>query len=231
MLGIRQGLEVKKIAARHVPGLSLDTGYPSEPSIMAFPMPQVHPTALRTTPCLPSHVDPSVFGLTSSTGQQEYLQPQSSSNYDYNANFNLDFSMGSGAFSDARESNPRGQAESLSQNIQTEDTGFQNPFLNVSYGQQPGAQGIIDNTPISNISGLPTNFSAPQATLWSQDHTSCHGSNVVGPSTFSFYNSEAQYRASSDGCDAGEPFEYNLEPKSVEDLLESELGAVSLRPT
>jgi hypothetical protein len=229
MLGIRRYLEVQKITEQHVPGLSLETGYASEPFLTAFFLPQTHPTALGMTSSLPSHGDPSVFGPTAAADQQQYLYPKSSS-YPYRANFNPDFSIGPSDFYETREANLGGQAKSHSQRIENESPGFQNPFLDISCGTQPDAQGTMHNAPLSNSSGLPTIFSAPQAIAWNQDHNSYHGSNSADPSTFNFYNTEAHYTAPSDDFDTREPFEYNLEPNSLEDLLESEVGAVSMRP-
>ena len=44
-----------------------------------------------------------------------------------------------------------------------------------------------------------------------------------------FHSSDAQYTASTDNFGAGEPFQYNLEPDSVEALLEAEVSAASFR--
>jgi hypothetical protein len=138
--------------------------------------------------------------------------------------------MGPQRFSDAQEVNLGGEAESVPQSIQNVNTGFQNPFLDVSHGPQPRIQGTVHSARIPNTpANLPMNFSAPQAMSWGQDHTSSHGSNVAGPSNLESHSSGTQHPTFADNYNPGSSFDCNLETASVDAILESELLAVSLR--
>jgi hypothetical protein len=229
MLAIRQGLEVKKIAAGHVPGLTLSTGYSFEPSYVALTMPQVPPPRCEASLPLPWHIDPSQLSLTASTDLQMPIQPSSSPTHDdSNEIFNPDFSMKPS--SHPRRADPEGNVATMSQSSQNADTGFQNRLLGVSYRLQPDFHGDL------RISSIPTtsksshsNFSAQQTMHCGIHHPSHREGNVTGPNETAFYSSDAQYTASTDNFGAGEPFQYNLQPDSVEALLEAEVSAASFR--
>lgn len=196
--GVRTALEVEKVTARHAPGPSLDTRFSFEPTFNAFAIPQIDLTQLGTSSTLPSYLDPSVLGLRASSDQQGPLQPELSSMYDYNANFDPEFAMGPQALSITREA---------------------------------GVQETTHTAPIPDTSSnLHTNFFGHQAMSWGQAQTSSEVSNFARPSHLSLHDSGAQYTTPPDNFGAGESFEYNLHPDSVYDLLESELGAVSMRP-
>jgi hypothetical protein len=229
MLAIRQGLEVKKIAARHVPGLTLSTGYSLEPSYVAFTMPQVPPPRCEASSPLPWHIDPSQLSLTASSDLQMPIQPSfSPAHDDSNEIFNPDFSMKPS--SHPRRADPEGNVATMSQSIQNAGTGSQNRLLGVSYQLQSGFQGDLRGAsiPIASTSSH-SNFSAQQTMHCGIHHTSCREGNVAGPSETVFHSSDAQYTASTDNFGAGEPFQYNLEPDSVEALLEAEVSAACFR--
>lgn len=229
MHALRQGLEVKKIAARHVSGLTLSTGYSFEPSYVAFTMPQVPPLRCEASSPLPWHIDPSQLSLTASTDLQLPIQPSSSPTHDgSNEIFNPDFSMKPS--SHPRRADSEGNVATMSQSIQHADTGSQNHLLGVSYQLKSGFQGDLRGAsiPIASTSSN-SNFSAQEPMHCGRHHTSCREGNIAGPSETAFYSSDAQYTASTDNFGAGEPFQYNLEPDSVEALLEAEVSAASFR--
>jgi hypothetical protein len=229
MLAIRQGLEVKKIAARHVPGLTLNAGYSFEPSCVAFTMPQVPPPRCEASSPLPWHINPSKLSLRASSEIQRPIQSSSSLTHDDSIEiFNPDFSMKPS--SHPREADPEGNVAAMSQSIQNADTGFQNRLLDISYRLQPGCQGDLQTASILNTStSSHSDFSAQQTTHSGKHHASHREDNVAGSSFTTRHSSDAQYTASTDKFDVGEPFQYNLEPESVQALLESELSAASFR--
>jgi hypothetical protein len=221
---------VEKVTARYAPELALDAGSSFEPTFEAFTMPHVPPAHGEASSSLPSHVDPSVLDLRPPYDRQGFQQPQLSSNYHHNVIFKPNFSMGPQRFSHAQEVNLGGEAETVSQSIQNDNTEFQNRFLDVSYGPQPRVQGTMHSAPIPNTSAnLSMDLSALQDMSWGQDHTSSHGSNVAGPSNLESHGSGTQYTTFADNYNPGSSFDCDLEPPSVDAILESELFAVSLR--
>jgi hypothetical protein len=189
-------------------------------------MSQVPPLRCEASSPLPWNIDPSKLSLTASSEFQQPIQPSSSPTHDSIDIFNSEFSMNPS--SHPRESDSEGNVATMSQSIQSADTGSQNRLLNVSYRLQPGFQGEIHSASIRNTStSSHCNHSAQQTRQWGKDNTSCRGKDVAGPSETIFHGSDAQYTDSSDILGAGEPFQYNLEPDSVEALLESELSAAS----
>ncbi len=120
----------------------------------------------------------------------------------------------------------------MSQSIQNTNTRSRNHMLDVSYRSQPGFKGALDSASVPNASTSSySNHSAQQTMQRGKDNISCRGKGVAGPSETIFHDSDAQYTASSDILGAGEPFQYNLEPESVDALLEAELSAASFRST
>ena len=155
MFAMRQGLEVKKIAARHVPGLTLSTGYSFEPSYVSFTMPQVPPARCEASSPLPWHIDPSQLSLTASSDLQMPLQPSSSPTHDdSNEIFNPDFSMKPS--SHPRRADPDGNVAAMSQSIPNADARSQKRFPGVSYRLQSGFQGNLRSA----------SFPTPAARRW-----------------------------------------------------------------
>jgi hypothetical protein len=223
---MRRALEVERVTARHAPGLSLNIGTSVSPFFEAYTMPGVQSTQLEASSSLPSHIDPAVLGVVSSSGQQRAWQPHLSFDNEYNATLNPAFSMGPGSGFTPWQANTGGQAE-LPQRIQHEHRGFQNSFLSTSYGPQPNEETSY-NVPIpASSTGPSRNLSAAQAIQWGHNQPLHRDGASASPSTLNAQHTQTQYTAASDSFESGELPELNYQLDSVCDLLELELGATS----